>query len=195
MRVLAGDFGCALFALANLIRGRGVQLHVAAYRAGTEPRTSSCRAADNLTPPFVDSGVVFLVGPVSKVQLLLPIWPGLPEAARCTNSLGMGSFIRGWPGETSGATATASIETLLKYDSKLGWKTARWPMLPECRQKALRTFKHTGNTSDTVLVPQMIFFKAQRRRNARAAQRMGKDKGKGKDKAKGKPKPVDVDDL
>ena len=64
VRVLAGDFGCALFALAQLIRGSGVQLHVAALRSGT----------DNMNDqPVVDSCAVFLVGPVSKVKLCLPI--------------------------------------------------------------------------------------------------------------------------
>ena len=60
VRVLAGDFGCALFALAQLIRGSGVQLHVAALRSGT----------DNMDgQPCVDSCAVFLAGPVSKVKL------------------------------------------------------------------------------------------------------------------------------
>ena len=64
VRVLAGDFGCALFALAQLIRGSGVQLHVAALRPGADNRDDQ---------PCVDSCAVFLVGPVSKVKLCLPL--------------------------------------------------------------------------------------------------------------------------
>ena len=105
VQVLAGDFGCALFALAGLIRGSGVQLHVAALRSGT----------DNMDDqPFVDSCAVFLVGPVSKVKLCLPIGDTkLPVAVRSETSLGMGAYIRGC-GEPSDATAKASMDTLLK---------------------------------------------------------------------------------
>ena len=78
VRVLAGDFGCALFALAQLIRGRGVQLHVAALRSGT---------GNTDDQPFVDSCAVFLVGPVSKVKLCLPIGDTkLPVAIRSTTA-------------------------------------------------------------------------------------------------------------
>ena len=51
-----------------------------------------------------------------------------------------------------------------------------------------RTFTHTGDTINTVVVPLMIFMgthprrkpESQQRRNARAAERKGKGKGKGK---------------
>ena len=107
VRVLAGDFGCALFALAQLIRGSGVQLHVAALRSGT----------DNMDDqPFVDSCAVFLVGPVSKVKLCLPIGDTkFPVAVRSDNSLGMGAYTRGC-GEPSEATAKPRMDTLLKGD-------------------------------------------------------------------------------
>ena len=108
VRVLAGDFRCVLFALAQHIRGSGVQLHVAALRSGTD---------------FVDSCAVFLVGPVSKVKCSLPIGDtNLPVAVRSGNSLGMGAYIRGC-GEPSDATAKTSMDTLLKGDCD-GSKTA-----------------------------------------------------------------------
>ena len=177
VRVLAGDFGCALFALAQLIRGSGVQLHVAALRSGT----------DNMDDqPFVDSCAVFLVGPVSKVKLCLPIGDTkLPVAVRSKNSLGMGAYIRGC-GEPSDATAKASMDTLLKGDCD-GSNTARWCTMPPSAEKTARTFTHTGDTINTVVVPLMIFMgthprrtpESQQRRNARAAERKGKGKGKG----------------
>eukprot|EP00974_Lingulodinium_polyedra_P115055 11141939-Lingulodinium_polyedra.AAC.1 len=55
--VLTGDFGRTLFAFVDLIRGSGVQVHVAAWRPGKEHMDDQ---------PFVDSGAIFLVGPVSK---------------------------------------------------------------------------------------------------------------------------------
>ena len=77
---------------------------------------------------------------------------------------------------------------------------ARCPLRAE---KTARTFTHTGDTINTVVVPLMIFMgthsrrkpESQQRRNARAAERMGKGKGKGRGKGKGKARRVDPRDL
>ena len=142
--MLAGDFGCALFALAQHIRGCGVQLRVAAVRAGT----------DNAGTAFADSGCVFLVGPVSKVKCNFPIGDtNLPVAVRSGNSLGMGAYIRGC-GEPSDATAKARMDTLLKGVSD-GSNTARLCPMPPSAEKTVRTFTHTYDTMNTVAVPLM----------------------------------------
>ena len=60
--------------------------------------------------------------------------------------------------------------------------------MPPSAEKTARTFTHTGDTINTVVVPLMIFMgthprrtpESQQRRNARAAQTKGKGKGKGK---------------
>ena len=144
VRVLAGDFGGALFALAELIRGSGVQLHVAALRPGADNRDDQ---------PFVDSCAVFLVDPVSKVKLCLPIGDTkFPVAVCSTNSLGMGAYIRGC-GEPSDATAKASMDTLLKGDCD-GSNTARWPSLPPSAETTARPIHHHrgggGGAADAV---------------------------------------------
>ena len=198
VRVLAGDFGCALFALAQLIRGRGVQLHVAALRSGTENMDDQ---------PFVDSCAVFLVGPAPKVKLCLPIGDtGIPEAVRSNNSLDPRNIIRGC-GEPSDAPWKASMDTLLTGDCDVSNTAGLCPMPPSL-QKTARTFTHTGDTNDTELVPLIMWMgshsrrtpAAQQRRTERAAERKGRGKGKGKKKGKGKGKDkarpfVDPSDL
>ena len=75
--------------------------------------------------------------------------------------------------------------------------------MPPVKQNIARTFTHTSDTINMVVVPQMFFMgthprrtpESQQRRNARAAERKGKGKGKGKGKDKGKARPVDPRDL
>ena len=185
VRVLAGDFGCALFALAQHIRGCGVQLHVAAVRAGT----------DNAGTAFADSGCVFLVGPVSKVKCNFPIGDtNLPVAVRSGNSLAMRHYIRGC-GEPSDAEShpRARMDTLLKGSTHpwSGGSTQCW--MPPTAEKTARTFILRGFTT---VVPLMIFIGehsrrkpvSKQRRYARRAERSAKARGKGKDKAKDKGK-------
>ena len=94
------------------------------------------------------------------------------------------------------------MDTLLKGDCD-GSITARWPRMPQSKEKTARTFTHTGDTINTVVVPLMIFMgthprrtpESQQRRNACAAERKGKGKGKGKGMAKGKGRGVDIRDL
>ena len=204
VQVLAGDFGCALFALAALIRGSGVQLHVAALRSGT----------DNVDDqPFLDSCAVFIVGPVSEVKSLLPIGDTtLPAALRSGSSVRIPWYIRVAP---LPATGKALIDTLLDSHGD-GSITAGWQTMPRSREKRARTFTHNDDTINAVVVPLIIFVgthprrkpASQWRRNALAAQRKGnalaaprkgkgKGKGKGKDKgmAKGKGRAVDQADL
>ena len=75
--------------------------------------------------------------------------------------------------------------------------------MPPSAEKTARTFTHTGDTINTVVVPLMIFMgthprrtpESQQRRNARAAERKGKGKGKGQGKGKGKRKRICVYDI
>ena len=197
VQVLAGDFGCALFALAALIRGSGVQLHVAALRSGTD---------NSDTEPFLDSCAVFIVGPVSEVKSLLPIGDTeLPAAIRSGSSVRLPWYIHDY-GEPPGATGKARIDTLLEGEGD-GSITEEWQTMPRSLEKRARTFTHNDDTISAVVVPLIIFLgthprrkpASQWRRNALAAQRKGKGKvkGKGKDKgmAKGKGRAVDQADL
>ena len=141
VQVLAGDFGCALFALAQLIRGRGVQLHVAAYRSGTDSMTDQ---------PCVDSCAVFLVGSVSKVKLRLPIGDTeLPAAIRSGSSVRLPWYIHDY-GEPPGATGKARIDTLLEGEGD-GSITEEWQTMPRSQEKRARTFTHNDDTISAVV--------------------------------------------
>ena len=154
VRVLAGDFGCALFALAQLIRGSGVQLHVAALRSGTD---------NSDTEPFLDSCAVFIVGPVSEVKSLLPIGDTeLPAAIRSGSSVRLPWYIHGY-GEPPGATGKARIDTLLEGEGD-GSITEEWQTMPRSQEKRARTFTHNDNTINAVVVPLMIFVGTHSRR-------------------------------
>ena len=188
VRVLAGDFRCALFALAQHIRGSGVQLHVAAVRAGT----------DNAGTAFADSCCVFLVGPVSKVKCSFPIGDtNLPVAVRSGNSLGMRVYIRGC-GEPSDAEShpRARMDTLLKGSTHPWSRGSTQCWMPPTAEKTARTFILHGFTT---VVPLMIFIGehsrrkpvSKKRRYARRAERSAKAKGKDKAKDKGKGKAKD----
>ena len=136
VQVLAGDFGCALFALAALIRGSGVQLHVAALRSGTD---------NSDTEPFLDSCAVFIVGPVSEVKSLLPIGDTeLPAAIRSGSSVRLPWYIHGY-GEPPGATGKARIDTLLEGEGD-GSITEEWQTMPRSQEKPARTFTHNDDT-------------------------------------------------
>ena len=90
VRVLTGDFGRGLFALVNLIRGSGVGLEVAAWRPGTDGLDGQ---------PFVDSCVVCLVGPATKVKLKTPSLDPTPmNTLRSTSSHPLADFTRGHGG-------------------------------------------------------------------------------------------------
>ena len=87
VRVLTGDFGRGLFALVNLIRGSGVGLEVAAWRPGTDGLDGQ---------PFVDSCVVCLVGPATKVKLKTPsLDPTSMNTLPSTSSHPLADFTRG----------------------------------------------------------------------------------------------------
>ena len=77
--LLTVDFGRSLFALAGLIRGRGVEVHAASWRTGEE---------DVGGQPFVGSCAIFIVDPLSKVILkATSVSASSCNALRTSNSL------------------------------------------------------------------------------------------------------------
>ena len=125
VRVLTGDFGRGLFSLVHLIRGSGVGLEVVAWRPGTDGLDGQ---------PFVDSCVVCLVGPATKVKLKTPsLDPTSMNTPRSSSSRPLADFTRG----SGGLSRTVGAKYVDTWLAGVGaaQKTTTWPEMPACIEK------------------------------------------------------------